>query len=100
MGRSGELNVFARPTDPDHPHRWSFHSGLRLCLVGATDPPVIVISRGVQLRLLGLVGLEPTHPRWPETSTSYPWRTMDLPVSPDGISHNQRARRPCRCASF
>ncbi|MFG2820952.1 hypothetical protein ACGFX4_16185 [Kitasatospora sp. NPDC048365] len=23
VGRSGELNVFACPTDPDHPHRWS-----------------------------------------------------------------------------
>ncbi|MFI5985251.1 hypothetical protein ACIBEA_30885 [Streptomyces sp. NPDC051555] len=23
VGRSGELNIFACPTDPDHPHRWS-----------------------------------------------------------------------------
>ncbi|MGW2524604.1 hypothetical protein ACWC09_48165 [Streptomyces sp. NPDC001617] len=42
-------------------------SGLRLRVGGATDPPTIVISRGVQLHLLGLLGLEPTHPRWPET---------------------------------
>jgi hypothetical protein len=42
-------------------------SGLRLRIVGATDPPIIVISRGVQLHLLDLLGLEPTHPRWPET---------------------------------
>jgi transposase len=42
-------------------------SGLRLRVVGATDPPIIVISRGVQLHLLDLLGLEPTHPRWPET---------------------------------
>ncbi|MEV7720570.1 hypothetical protein [Streptomyces sp. NPDC088184] len=42
-------------------------SGLRLRVVGATDPPIIVTSRGVQLHLLDLLGLEPTHPRWPET---------------------------------
>ncbi|MER6335207.1 IS1634 family transposase [Streptomyces sp. NPDC001034] len=42
-------------------------SGLRLRVGGATDPPTIVISRGVQLHLLDLLGLEPTHPRWPET---------------------------------
>ncbi|MFB7940173.1 hypothetical protein [Streptomyces sp. NPDC056049] len=23
VGRFGELNVFACPVDPDHPHRWS-----------------------------------------------------------------------------
>ncbi|MEU9411827.1 hypothetical protein AB0E08_39875 [Streptomyces sp. NPDC048281] len=42
-------------------------SGLRLRVVGATDPPIIVISGGVQLHLLDLLGLEPKHPRWPET---------------------------------
>ncbi|MFE5298098.1 hypothetical protein [Streptomyces sp. NPDC056632] len=42
-------------------------SGLRLRVVGATDPPIIVISRDVRLHLLDLLGLEPTHPRWPET---------------------------------
>ncbi|MET8454303.1 hypothetical protein [Streptomyces sp. NPDC005209] len=41
--------------------------GLRLRVVGATDAPIIVISRGVQLHLLDLLSLEPTHPRWPET---------------------------------
>lgn len=32
MTHSGELNVLACPTDPDHPHRWSMqrqHSHLR-----------------------------------------------------------------------
>lgn len=42
-------------------------SGLRLRVGHATDPPTIIISRGVQLHLLDLLGLEPTHPRWPET---------------------------------
>jgi len=42
-------------------------SGLRLRVGSATDPPTIVISRGIQLHLLDLLGLEPTHPRWPET---------------------------------
>ncbi|UYB37760.1 hypothetical protein SLV14_007690 [Streptomyces sp. Je 1-4] len=42
-------------------------SGLRLRVVGATDPTIIVISRGVQLHFLDLLGLEPTRPRWPET---------------------------------
>ncbi|MFD8117469.1 hypothetical protein [Streptomyces microflavus] len=42
-------------------------SGLRLRVVGATGPPIIVISRGVQLHRLDLLGLEPTHLRWPET---------------------------------
>ncbi|MFS4098033.1 IS1634 family transposase [Streptomyces sp. AF1A] len=42
-------------------------SGLRLRVGHATDPPTIVINRGVQLHLLDLLGLEPTHPRWPET---------------------------------
>jgi transposase len=42
-------------------------SGLQLRVGHATDPPTNVISRGVQLHLLDLLGLEPTHPRWPET---------------------------------
>jgi hypothetical protein len=42
-------------------------SGLRLRVGSATDPPTNFISRGVQLYLLDLLGLEPTHPRWPET---------------------------------
>jgi transposase len=42
-------------------------SGLRLRVSSATDPPTVAISRGVQLHLLDLLGLEPTHPRWPET---------------------------------
>ncbi|MEU1434473.1 hypothetical protein ABZ438_10285 [Streptomyces sp. NPDC005786] len=45
-----------------------FHlSDLRLRVTGATDPPVIAITRGIQCDLLDLLGLEPTHPRWPET---------------------------------
>lgn len=42
-------------------------SDLRLRVGNATDPPVIAITRGIQLHLLDLLGLEPTHPRWPET---------------------------------
>jgi transposase len=42
-------------------------SDLRLRVGNATDPPTIVISRGIQLHILDLLGLEPTHPRWPET---------------------------------
>jgi transposase len=42
-------------------------SDLRLRVGTATDPPVIAITRGIQLHLLDLLGLEPTHPRWPET---------------------------------
>jgi transposase len=42
-------------------------SGLRLRVTSATDPPLVVISQGVQLHLLDLLGLEPTQPRWPET---------------------------------
>ncbi|MGW3622453.1 hypothetical protein [Streptomyces sp. NPDC000880] len=41
-------------------------SGLRLRVGSVTDPPTIVISRGVQLHLIDLLGMEPTHPRWPE----------------------------------
>jgi transposase len=42
-------------------------SGLRLRVGSATGPPTIVVSQGVQLHLLDLLGLEPTRPRWPET---------------------------------
>ncbi|MET7719145.1 IS1634 family transposase, partial [Streptomyces sp. NPDC005407] len=42
-------------------------SDLRLRVGSATDPPVIAITRGIQLHLLDLLGLEPTHPRWPES---------------------------------
>ncbi|WP_244187771.1 hypothetical protein [Streptomyces regalis] len=42
-------------------------SDLRLRVGSAADPPVIAITRGIQLNLLDLLGLEPTHPRWPET---------------------------------
>ncbi|MBD2834446.1 hypothetical protein ABZ516_29220 [Streptomyces sp. NPDC019826] len=49
-------NQHARPTG----RMILYHfSGLRLA--------IIVISRGVQLHHLDLLGLEPTHPRWPET---------------------------------
>jgi hypothetical protein len=42
-------------------------SDLRLRVGSATDPPVIAITRGIQLHLLDILGLEPTHPRRPET---------------------------------
>ncbi|MFF7189374.1 hypothetical protein ACFZAR_29885 [Streptomyces sp. NPDC008222] len=42
-------------------------SGLRRRVGHATDPPTIVSSRDVQLHLLDLLGLEPTHPSWPQT---------------------------------
>ncbi|MEU6010606.1 hypothetical protein [Streptomyces sp. NPDC047453] len=42
-------------------------SDLRPRVGSATDPPVIAITRGIQLHPLDLLGLEPTHPRRPET---------------------------------
>ncbi|TQE27476.1 hypothetical protein SipoB123_11800 [Streptomyces ipomoeae] len=42
-------------------------SDLRLRVPSATDPPVIAITRGIQLHLLGLLGLEPAQPRRPQT---------------------------------
>ncbi|MGW3658737.1 hypothetical protein ACWD6R_24985, partial [Streptomyces sp. NPDC005151] len=42
-------------------------SDLQLRVTNATDPPVIAITRGIQLHLLDLLGLEPTQPRWPQT---------------------------------
>ncbi|MFJ9381629.1 hypothetical protein [Streptomyces sp. NPDC101455] len=33
----------------------------------ATDPPVILISRGIQAHLLELLGIDETRPRWLET---------------------------------
>jgi hypothetical protein len=35
---------------------------MRLRVGSATDSPVIAITRGIQLHLLDLHGLEPTHP--------------------------------------
>ena len=60
--------VSGQPEGPAHrPHDPLPPSDLRLRVGSATDPPVIVITRGIQLHLLDLLGLEPTHPRWPET---------------------------------
>lgn len=42
-------------------------SDLRLRVGSAADRPVVATIRGIQLHLLDLLGLEPTHPRWPET---------------------------------
>ncbi|WP_406724506.1 hypothetical protein WJ438_07495 [Streptomyces sp. GD-15H] len=42
-------------------------SELRLRVTNATDPPVVAITRGIQLHLLDLLGLEPTQPRRPQT---------------------------------
>ncbi|TQE33614.1 hypothetical protein Sipo8835_14165 [Streptomyces ipomoeae] len=42
-------------------------SDLRLRVTSATDPAVIAITRGIQLHLLDLLGLEPTQPRRPQT---------------------------------
>ncbi|GHE08484.1 hypothetical protein [Streptomyces alanosinicus] len=33
----------------------------------ATDPPVILVSRGVQAHLLELLGIDETRPRWLQT---------------------------------
>ncbi|WP_455567670.1 IS1634 family transposase [Streptomyces celluloflavus] len=38
--------------------------GLQLRLGGATDPPTVLMARGVHLHLLDLLGLEATRPRW------------------------------------
>jgi hypothetical protein len=46
-------------------------SDLRLRVSSATDPPVIAITRGIQLYLPYLLGLEPAHPRWPQAWTNY-----------------------------
>ncbi|MDW4910532.1 hypothetical protein RB628_35695, partial [Streptomyces sp. ADMS] len=50
-----------------------FDLGLRV--TNATDPPVIAITRGIQLRLLDLRCLEPTHPRRPEDLNELPRST-------------------------
>ncbi|BBC30619.1 hypothetical protein SGFS_019130 [Streptomyces graminofaciens] len=56
-------NQQVRPTGRMIPYHLS---GLRLRVVGVTDPPIIVISGGVHL--LDLLGrLEQKHPRWSET---------------------------------
>ncbi|MFJ2843518.1 hypothetical protein ACIPD2_17975 [Streptomyces griseofuscus] len=55
-------------------------SGLRLRVVGATDPPIIVISSGVQLHLLDLLGLKPRIPagQRPERATrGAPWALLE-----------------------
>lgn len=41
--------------------------GLTLRPGTATDPPVILVSRGVQAHLLELLGIDETRPRWLET---------------------------------
>lgn len=51
-------------------------SDLRLRVGNATDPPTIGVSRGIQLHHLDPPGLEPTHPRRPETLMDYPRRTL------------------------
>lgn len=42
-------------------------SSLRLRVGTATDPPTILIIRGVQAELLALLGIDETRPRWLET---------------------------------
>ena len=45
-----------------------FHLGeLWLRINSATDPPTIVITRGIQVHLLDLLGVQVDRPRWPET---------------------------------
>ncbi|MFJ8695661.1 hypothetical protein [Streptomyces roseolilacinus] len=39
MGRSSELNVFARPTGPDHPDRWSIQQ--LVCCRPSWAPPLL-----------------------------------------------------------
>ncbi|WP_263973668.1 hypothetical protein [Streptomyces canus] len=41
-------------------------SDLLLRVGSVTNPPVIAITRGIQLHLLDILGLEPKHPGWPE----------------------------------
>jgi transposase len=41
--------------------------GLQLRVGSATDPPTIVMARGIHLHLLDLLGLEATQPRWTQT---------------------------------
>ncbi|MFE3881789.1 hypothetical protein ACFXPQ_02490 [Streptomyces lydicus] len=40
---------------------------LNLRIGNVTDPPTVQITRGVQLRLLELLGIEVTQTRWPQT---------------------------------
>ncbi|WP_246144925.1 hypothetical protein [Actinacidiphila oryziradicis] len=45
-----------------------YHLGeLTLRIGHATDPPTVQITRGVQLHLLELLGIEVTRTRWPQT---------------------------------
>ncbi|MFE0733287.1 IS1634 family transposase [Streptomyces antibioticus] len=43
-------------------------AGLRMRAGTATDPPTILITRGVQAHLLELLGIDETRPRWLDTS--------------------------------
>lgn len=40
---------------------------LNLRTRNVTDPPTVQITRGVQLHLLELLGIEVTQTRWPQT---------------------------------
>jgi hypothetical protein len=45
-----------------------YHLGeLTLRIGHATDPPTVQITRGIQLHLLDLLGIEVTQTRWPQT---------------------------------
>ncbi|MET8212285.1 hypothetical protein ABZT51_41120, partial [Streptomyces sp. NPDC005373] len=45
-----------------------YHLGqLQLRVGSATDPPTVLMARGIHLHLLDLLGLEVTQPRWPQT---------------------------------
>ncbi|SES49909.1 hypothetical protein SAMN04487983_10966, partial [Streptomyces sp. yr375] len=45
-----------------------YHLGeLTLRIGNVTDPPTVQITRGVQLHLLELLGIEVTRTRWPQT---------------------------------
>ncbi|MBT2511759.1 hypothetical protein J7I98_39545 [Streptomyces sp. ISL-98] len=41
---------------------------LRMRAGTATDPPTILVTRGVQAHLLELLGIDATRPRWLDTS--------------------------------
>ncbi|WP_327223340.1 hypothetical protein OG229_04325 [Streptomyces platensis] len=42
-------------------------ASLRMRAATATDPPTILINRGVQAHLLELLGIDETRPRWLDT---------------------------------
>ncbi|MGC9544538.1 hypothetical protein ACP4J3_48630 [Streptomyces sp. UG1] len=57
-------NRRVRPTD----RMILYHLGeLTLRIGNVTDPPSVQITRGVQLHLLELLGIEVTRTRWPQT---------------------------------